>query len=67
MGFDVQGVEVGLFSFSDTLEVNAMTEVPPDIGGVVYWMTRELVISDGSNGFKWVFVPDDSLLVIPTR
>ena len=67
MGYTTDGVEVGLFSFSDTLEVKAMTEVPPDIGGVVYWMTRELVISDGSNGFKWVFVPDDSLLVIPRQ
>ena len=63
MGYDHYGAEQGLFSFSDTIDVKVMTELPPLTAGVVYWMTRELVITGDRNEFEWVFVPDDSILV----
>jgi hypothetical protein len=64
MGRDVYGTETALFSFSDTIDVKVMTELPPMTEGVVYWMTREAVVADGPNKFKWTFVPDDSMLVV---
>lgn len=63
MGYDIEGVEVGLFSFSDTVEIKVLSEPPPGTGGYIYWMTREVLISDGENKFEWVFVPDDSVAV----
>ncbi len=38
-------------------------KLPPLTAGYIYWMTRELVITGGSNEFEWIFVPDDSILV----
>jgi hypothetical protein len=63
VGYDLSGVEQDPFSFSDTIDVKVMTELPPLTPGVVYWMIRELVITAGRNEFELVFVPDDSILV----
>lgn len=63
MGCDFDGVEVGLFSFSDTLEIKVLSEPASGTGGYIYWMTGEVVISDGANEIEWVFVPDDSIAV----
>lgn len=64
MGISGTGEETGLFRFSDTVEIKVLSEPPPDVSGYIYWMTREVAISAGSNEFEWVFVPDDSIAVV---
>ena len=63
MGYNNDKVETGLFSFSDIIEIKVLSEPPPGTGGYIYWMTRELTVSDEANEFEWVFVPDDSIAV----
>lgn len=64
MGIDDSGEETDLFRFSDTVEIKVLSEPPPGVAGYIYWMTREVEISSGSNEFEWVFVPDDSIAVV---
>jgi hypothetical protein len=64
MGISDTGEETGMFSFSDTVEITIRSEPPPGVSGYIYWMTREVEISGGSNEFEWVFVPDDSIAVV---
>jgi hypothetical protein len=64
MGISDTGEETGMFSFSDTVEITIRSEPPPGAGGYIYWMTREVEISEKSNVFEWVFVPDDSAAVV---
>lgn len=63
MGYDFEGMETELFSFSDTVEIKVLSEPPSGTEGYIYWMTREVLISNGANIFEWVFVPDDSVAV----
>jgi hypothetical protein len=64
MGINTAGEETGLFRFSDTVEIKVLSGPPPGVSGYIYWMTREVAISKGSNEFEWVFVPDDSVAVV---
>lgn len=63
MGRDIDG-DTNLFRFSRTVEIKVLSEPLPGTGGYIYWMTREAVISGGTNELEWVFVPDDSIAVI---
>jgi len=60
------GEAIAPFNFSSTVEIKVLLEAPPGTGGYIYWMIREGAISDGTNEFNWVFVPDDSTMV-PAR
>lgn len=64
MGINDSGEETVLFRFSDTVEIKIVSEPPPGAAGYIYWMTREVEISGGSNEFEWVFIPDDSIAVV---
>jgi hypothetical protein len=64
MGLSAAGEETGLFRFSDTVEIKVLSGPPPGVSGYIYWMTREVEISKGSNEFEWVFIPDDSVAVV---
>ncbi len=64
MGRDLAGRQMNLFSFSRTVEIKVLSEPLLGMEGYIYWMTRDVAISGGTNELEWVFVPDDSVAVI---
>ncbi len=65
MAYDAHAVELGTFSFSDTVTIRVSTP-PPAEGGYIYHMSREIVLVDGPNYLEFYFVPDDSTGVFIT-
>jgi len=61
---DTYGAEGDMFRFSDIVTISVHTDLPPNTPGVIYWMSRDFLVSPTTNRIKMVFAPDDSLLVV---
>lgn len=65
MGTDDDGNPIDLFRFSGHVTIVSTTQLPPGEEGHIYWMSRDIFISDSSNDFEWTFVPEDSVYIVP--